>query len=101
METVTTERTPATGIDTVVSEHAQELSEKLQAHRLELFPPAAEKTLRAFHVSETAKILGVKSGYLRNLSLEGKGPEPLISPSGRRSYTAEQMQDLRRYLAET
>src|ERR1700756_1181032 len=98
MDTAATECTTATDIDTVISEHAQELSEKLQAHRLELFPPAAEKTLRVFQVSEAAKLLGVKSGYLRNLSLEGKGPEPLASASGRRSYTAEQLQDLRRYL---
>ena len=55
METVAPEGSPATDIDTVISEHAQELSEKLQAHRLELFPPAAEKTLRAFQVSEAAK----------------------------------------------
>jgi chromosome partitioning protein len=88
-------------IDEVISEHAQELSEKLQAHRLELFPPSAEKTLRAFQVGEAAKILGVKSGYLRNLSLEGKGPDPLVKASGRRSYSAQQIRDLRRYLDET
>jgi chromosome partitioning protein len=88
-------------IDEIISDHAHELSEKLQAHRLELFPPLAEKTLRAFQVSEAAKLLGVKSGYLRNLSLEGKGPDPLVTVSGRRSYTAQQIMDLRRYLDET
>ena len=88
-------------IDALISTHAQELSEKLQAHRLELFPPSAEKTLRPFQVSEAAKLLGVKSGYLRNLSLEGKGPDPLVSSGGRRSYTAEQIRDLRHYLDET
>jgi len=78
-------------IDSIIAQHAQELSEKLQAHRLELFPPSAEKTLRSFQVSEAAKLLGVKSGYLRNLSLDGKGPDPQVTPSGRRSYTAEQI----------
>jgi chromosome partitioning protein len=87
-------------IDSIIAQHAQELSEKLQAHRLELFPPSAEKTLRSFQVSEAAKLLGVKSGYLRNLSLDGKGPDPQVSPSGRRSYTAEQIQSLRHYLDE-
>jgi chromosome partitioning protein len=101
MDTTGTKNSLARDIDTIISEHAQNLSEKLQAHRLELFPPAAEKTLRAFQVSEAAKLLGVKSGYLRNLSLEGKGPQPLVTPSGRRSYTAEQLQDLRQYLDET
>src|SRR4030088_2372524 len=96
----TTAATPrlAPDIDSVISEHARDLSEKLQAHRLELFPPAAEKGLRPFQASEAAKLLGVKSGYLRNLSLDGKGPSPLVTPSGRRSYSAEQIQDLRRYL---
>ena len=88
-------------IDAIIGAHAQELSEKLQAHRLELFPPAAEKTLRAFQVGEAARLLGVKSGYLRNLSLDGKGPEPLASPGGRRSYTAAQIQELRAYLDQT
>jgi chromosome partitioning protein len=101
MDTGIVKNDPARDIDAVISSHAQELSEKLQAHRLELFPPSAEKTLRVFQVSETAKLLGVKSGYLRNLSLEGKGPAPLVTSSGRRSYTAQQILDLRRYLDET
>jgi chromosome partitioning protein len=88
-------------IDAVISLQARELSEKLQAHRLELFPPLAQKTLRSFQVSEAAKLLGVKSGYLRNISLEGKGPQPAITSGGRRSYTAEQIQELRAYLDET
>lgn len=92
------ERPPAPDIDAIISHHARELSEKLQAHRLELFPPAALKTLRPFQVSEAAKLLGVKPGYLRNLSLDGKGPDPMVTAGGRRSYTAEQIQDLRHYL---
>jgi len=93
-------RPPDSDINGIITLHAQELSEKLQAHRLELFPPSAEKTLRNFQVSEAAKLLGVKSGYLRNLSLEGKGPDPQVTPSGRRSYTAEQIRSLRHYLDE-
>jgi chromosome partitioning protein len=97
----TTSQALASDIDTVIGHHARELSEKLQAHRLELFPPMAQKTLRHFQVSEAAKLLGVKAGYLRNLSLEGKGPDPSFTPGGRRSYTAEQIQALRHYLDET
>jgi len=85
-------------IDTLITEHGLDLSQKLQAHRLATFPPNARKTLRPFNLSEVAKLLGVTPGYLRNLSLEGKGPSPAATPSGRRSYTAEQMLDLRRYL---
>ena len=87
-------------IDTLITEHGRDLSEKLQAHRLELFPPSAHKTLRPFQLSEAAKLLGVKAGYLRNLSLEAKGPTPAVTPSGRRSYSAEQIQELRQYLDE-
>jgi chromosome partitioning protein len=106
MSTTNTTRPPVArsldhDIDSIISQHAQDLSEKLQAHRLELFPPAAEKPLRSFQVSEAAKLLGVKSGYLRNLSLDGKGPEPQVTNSGRRSYSAEQIQALRHYLDET
>jgi chromosome partitioning protein len=87
-------------IDLLISEHGRDLSEKLQAHRLELFPPSANKTLRPFQLSEAAKLLGVNPGYLRNLSLDGKGPTPKVTPSGRRSYTAQQIQELRLFLDE-
>jgi chromosome partitioning protein len=101
MDTQAAARDSVRDIDLIINDHAHELSEKLQAHRLELFPPAAEKTLRHFQVSEAAKLLGVKSGYLRNLSLDAKGPSPSVTQSGRRFYTAQQVWDLRRYLDET
>jgi chromosome partitioning protein len=91
---------PLTEIDTLITEQGRDLSERLQAHRLELFPPDALKSLRPFQLSEAAKLLGVKPGYLRNLSLEGKGPAASVTQSGRRSYTAEQVQELRLYLDE-
>src|SRR5271166_6644231 len=90
-----------TDIAALISGHAQELSQKLHAHRLSLFPPSAQKPLRSFQTNEVAKFLGVKPGYLKNLSLEGKGPVPNVSSSGRRSYTAEQIRELRAYLSET
>src|SRR5208283_3999274 len=81
--------------------HARELSSKLQAHRLQLFPPEAQKTLRKFSSGEAAKLVGINDGYLRHLSLEGKGPQPEVGPSGRRSYTIEDIQALRSYLDES
>ena len=86
MDSLAEDRKTVEDIDTLISAHAHELSAKLQAHRLELFPPAAEKPLRVFQAAEVAKLLGVKSGYLRNLSLEGKGPDPIVTSSGRRFY---------------
>ena len=85
-------------IDQLIIGQAHELSDKLKQHRLEMFPPVAQKSLRQFQLSEAAHFLGVTSGYLRNLSLESKGPLPQATPSGRRSYSAGQLQEMREYL---
>lgn len=87
-----------TEVDLLVTQQANDLSEMLHEHRLAMFPPNAQKTLRAFQIAEAATYLGVTSGYLKNLSLEGKGPQPLVTASGRRSYTADQMLELRQFL---
>ena len=85
-------------IHELVGAHARELSSTLRAHRLKLFPPEAKKQLRRFSSSEAAKLVGVNDGYLRRLSLEGKGPEVDVGPHGRRSYSIEDIQSLRTYL---
>lgn len=85
----------------LIAADARDLSAKLQAHRMKLFPPQARKKLRAFSSGEVAKLIGVNDGYLRQLSLEGKGPQPETSATGRRSYTFEDVQALRAYLDET
>src|SRR3974377_1265037 len=102
MKNLASKRKPlAADIATLIASQAQELSEKLDTHRRELFPPSAVKPLRAFQLQEAAKFIGVKSSYLRNLSLEGKGPLPAVTASGRRSYTAEQIMELRSYLEKS
>ncbi len=85
-------------IHELVGAHARELSSKLQAHRLQLFPPEARKTLRRFSSIEAAKLIGINDGYLRRLSLEGKGPQVDVGRQGRRSYTVEDIQALREFL---
>lgn len=85
-------------IDLLITQQGNALSEMLNEHRLEMFPPNAQKTLRPFPLSEAASFLGVTSGYLKNLSLEGKGPQPTLTPSGRRSYSAEQLLEMRQFL---
>jgi len=89
---------PKNAIHELVGAHARELSARLQAHRHQLFPPEAKKTLRRFSSIEAAKLIGVNDGYLRRLSLENKGPAVEVSPNGRRSYTIEDIQALRAYL---
>jgi chromosome partitioning protein len=96
---------PRTGphpvIHDLIAADARELSAKLHAHRMKLFPPQARKSLRRFTSGEAAKLIGINDGYLRQLSLEGRGPQPETGPSGRRSYSFDDIQALRDYLDQT
>lgn len=83
-----------------ITRHAGVLSGQLRALSASLFPPTALKSLRSFSSGEVARIVKVSDGYLRQLSLDGLGPLPETSRSGRRSYTLEQVHELRRYLAQ-
>jgi len=82
-----------------ITRRAEALSSRLRSVGERLFPPSARKGLRSFTSGEVAEIVGVSDGYLRQLSLDGLGPAPEIGPSGRRSYTLQQITDLREYLA--
>lgn len=84
-----------------ITRRADALSSRLRAVGERVFPPTAQKSLRSFTSGEVAQIVGVSDGYLRQLSLDGLGPNPEIGPSGRRSYTLQQVNELRRYLAST
>lgn len=87
-------------IDLLIGEHASKLSERLQAHRNELFPPDAQRTLRRFTSGEVAALLGVNDAYLRKLHLDGKGPSPEIRAGGRRYYNSGDIQALRTFLEQ-
>ena len=87
-----------TRIDQLIGDHAMRLSERLQAHRAQLFPPNAQKELRKFTSGEVAELLGVKDAYLRKLHLDGKGPSPEIRAGGRRYYSPNDIQILREFL---
>jgi chromosome partitioning protein len=81
-----------------ILEQGDLISKKLHLLSVQRFPPNARKTLRSFSLAEVANYLNVSQSTLKKLHLEGKGPSPQTSSSGRRSYTAEQMLELRRYL---
>ena len=87
-------------INTLVRDHASRLSEALQAHREQLFPPNARRSLRKFTSGEVADLLGVKDAYLRKLHLDGRGPEPEIRSGGRRYYSPDDVQALREMLEQ-
>lgn len=82
-----------------ISRRAEALSARLRAAGERAFPPTAQKFLRSFTSGEVAQIVGVSDGYLRQLSLDGLGPSPELSAGGRRSYTLEQVNELRAYLS--
>ena len=66
-----------------ITRHAGILSGQLRSLGTALFPPAASKSLRSFSSGEVAKIVRVSDGYLRQLSLDGLGPSPVIGHGGR------------------
>src|SRR5215469_6751467 len=85
-------------LDQLIARDAGVLSSQLISIRQRLFPPAAQKVLRRFSSGEAAALIGISDAYLRQLSLAGEAPEPDKTPSGRRSYSLEQINDLRRTL---
>jgi chromosome partitioning protein len=84
----------------VIAADGSALSQELNELRKTLFPPESKKALRSFSSGEAAKLIGIADGYLRQLSLGGKGPQPEISNGGRRSYTLDQINELRTLLEE-
>ncbi|TJV46405.1 MAG: plasmid partitioning protein RepA, partial [Mesorhizobium sp.] len=86
------------GFADTILDQGSEISRKLDMLRIEKFPPNAQKTLRQFSLAEVADYIGVSQSYLKKLHLEGKGVQPVTSSTGRRSYSAGQMNELRRFL---
>jgi len=84
--------------DEIILDQGEAISSKLNALRLEHYPPDATKSLRQFSLGEVAYFLGITSSNVKKLHLEGKGPTPATTAAGRRTYTAEQMLELRNYL---
>ncbi|MDD7911965.1 AAA family ATPase [Pseudovibrio exalbescens] len=76
------------------------LSSTLAALAQSQFPPKAQKILRKFPASEAASYLGITPRYLA-LSADEMGLEiAKIGRGERRFYSLEQMNQIRRYLAE-
>lgn len=84
--------------DEIILQQGELISDRLNMLRMEQYPPDAQKSLRQFSLAEAAYFLGVTQSNIKKLHLEGKGPEPTTSSSGRRSYSGEQMLELRAYL---
>ena len=93
--------TPQEDLNGVIRQHSEWLAQQLHAQRESLFPPDAHKQMRTFTSGEAADLLGVNDSYLRKLHLDGKGPQPEITPGNRRHYSIENIQELRVLLEKT
>lgn len=79
---------------------AERLSDALK-HISKLFlAPQEEKTLRSFSSSEVAELLRVSDGYLRKAHFDGRIPEVQQGPGNKRLYTAHDILEIRRILAQ-
>lgn len=81
-----------------ILENGELISDKLNLLRTEQYPPNAQKGLRLFSSNEVADFIGVTQNHIKKLHLDGKGPSPEVTASGRRFYSAQQMLELREYL---
>ena len=87
----------ANRFDFEIAEQGTKISNALNMLRMQQYPPDARKGLRKFQIAEVADLIGVTQSHLRQLHIEGKGPE-VETIGGRRFYTASQMLALRDYL---
>ena len=78
----------AKDFDEEIIQQGELISDRLNMLRLEQYPPDAQKGLRLFSLAEVADFIGVTQNHVKKLHLDGKGPVPTVSSSGRRSYTS-------------
>ena len=91
---------PGSAPGSLIGEHAERLRAQLHAMAAALYPPSSAKSLRRFSSGEAARLIGVSDSRLRQLSIDGAGPQPQISANGRRSYTLGDIHGLRGHLDE-
>lgn len=84
-------------LKTLIQRHSATLSTQLQAHHLSTFPPNAEKGIRNFSPAETAKLIGITEGYLRQVAAEIPDAST-VSGGGRRSYSVDAIHTVRKFL---
>lgn len=82
---------------TLIQQHSTALASQLQAHHTTIFQPNSEKGIRTFSPAETAKLIGITEGYLRQIAAELPDVSN-VSGGGRRSYSVEAIHKIRKYL---
>lgn len=81
-------------------ENANDLSAALTELSTMYFAPHDVKVMREFSSSEVTDLLKVSEGYLRKARHEGRIPDYPAGPNGKRSYTLEQIWEMRNLLAK-
>lgn len=83
-----------------IDAYTAKLSAELRDMREAVYPPEARKTFaKTFSTMDLARLLAVPESTLRQLTIEGKGPMPERAENNRRTYTVEQVKELRSFLA--
>lgn len=100
MNTSTYQPSPGS-IASTISANAARLSEALNTHMRNSFQPESRKTLRKFHPAEVSELTGISMSNLRTRHQEGDFPEVETDARGRRLYTAEEIDTIRKVMART
>lgn len=80
--------------------YTSKLSAELREMREAFYPPTARKTFtRMFSTLDLVRLLDVPESTLRQLTIEGRGPQPERADNNRRTYTVQQVKELREFLA--
>lgn len=83
-----------------IAGYTARLSAELRDMREAVYPPEARKIFgKTFSTIDLARLLGVPESTLRQLTIEGKGPVPERAENNRRTYSVEQVKELRAFLA--
>lgn len=81
--------------------YTSKLSAELRDMREAFYPPTAQKTFtRTFSTLDLVRLLNVPESTLRQLTIEGRGPQPERSENNRRTYSIDQVKELRAFLAK-
>ncbi|RGP35427.1 plasmid partitioning protein RepA [Pseudotabrizicola alkalilacus] len=100
MNTSTVNPSPGS-IASTISANAARLSEALNTHMRNSFQPESRKMLRKLHPAEVSELTGISMSNLRTRHQEGDFPDVETDARGRRLYTAEEIDTIRKVMART
>lgn len=80
--------------------YTTKLSAELRDMREAFYPPTSRKSFsRTFSTLDLVRLLDVPESTLRQLTIEGRGPQPERAENNRRNYSIEQVKELRNFLS--